>query len=703
MTRSTLRPCSLRSAAVLLLAAPFGCSATPLTDGAGSPAAGGARGAVALREKAVPVAVAALHSVRTSTRLPLRSGLSSVEQARSYARANLVGATTADRAAGRLGNVTGAIDFTLRHVVASRDGVEHVRLQQTVGGVRVFGGEVVVHVARGEAAGMSGNVISERDVEGVRFAPSVTSEDALSRAIGMQAESFRTGDKHHAAKAPTDRLLTERESAELVLFRDGAGRTRLAWHVVFGTELSPSSDPGLWNYILDAHDSSLISKWNGIHTLVREVSGAGGNEKFTHAWVRELDVTPDTAAAGKLAMKTDRLETYDLKEQQSGGEIFSAVEGSFTDAPVNDAHGYAEVTINTLKEEFDLNSIDNQGFVIKSRVHYGRQYENAFWDGRQMTYGDGGQTLLPLSTDLHVVAHEINHGTTTFHSNLTYAGESGGGNEGFSDIAGIAADYAMKKGHPQWPTSWNLAERIFRAPNEALRYMCSPTRDGVSIDRYSNYSDGVDVHFSSGIPNKAFCLTARRLSTDVELATEAEALAVEPTVEGVLDAARLWYDANKNHLTASSDFHQQCQGTYDAAVARGYSAARLKALETSWKEVEVYCGTLQPPPPACDETITNSAGRITSPNFPQAYGNGFSRTWCIVPASGDAVTVEFPTFRTESGYDFVAVRSDEQPEWVRTSGTTAPRAVRGKHIWIRFTTDSSVTETGWEATWTPTP
>src|SRR5207253_1565941 len=81
------------------------------------------------------------------------------------------------------------------------------------------------------------------------------------------------------------------------------------------------------------------------------------------------------------------------------------------------------------------NSIDNQGFKILSRAHYSNNYENAFWDGQEMTYGDGGTTLYEMSGSLDVVAHEIDHGFTQFHANLNYQGQSGGMNESFSDIA----------------------------------------------------------------------------------------------------------------------------------------------------------------------------------------------------------------------------------------------------------------------------
>ena len=134
-------------------------------------------------------------------------------------------------------------------------------------------------------------------------------------------------------------------------------------------------------------------------------------------------------------MDTARLRTTNMNHGTSGqGTIVVGPLNPIGDAPINDAHGFAEVTLNMLTDWQGFNSIDNAGFIIKSRVHHDFFFENAFWDGTQMTYGDGFSTFFALSGDVDVVAHEINHGFTTFHSDLIYEKESGGMNESFSDI-----------------------------------------------------------------------------------------------------------------------------------------------------------------------------------------------------------------------------------------------------------------------------
>jgi pseudolysin/vibriolysin len=141
----------------------------------------------------------------------------------------------------------------------------------------------------------------------------------------------------------------------------------------------------------------------------------------------------------------------------------------------------------------------SQKLVMK--VHYGSAYENAFWDGSTMNFGDGASTFYPL-TSLDVTGHEVSHGFTEQNSNLTYSGMSGGMNEAFSDMAGEAVEYYVRG-----TNDFLVGPEIFKAAG-ALRYMANPTQDGRSIDNAANYTSALDVHNSSGVFNKAFYLIA---------------------------------------------------------------------------------------------------------------------------------------------------------------------------------------------------
>src|SRR5262249_19576162 len=154
---------------------------------------------------------------------------------------------------------------------------------------------------------------------------------------------------------------------------------------IFFTEQQRASTPGLWNYMIDAQTGDVLHRWNAIHT-VSEASGPGGNAKYSHPWTSNLDVELQSGSTYK--MDTTRLKTVDMRHRTTGnGTTATGTLTSFPDAVINDAHGYAEKTLNMLRDWQNHDSIDDHGFKILSRVHYDNNYENAFWDGTQMTYG----------------------------------------------------------------------------------------------------------------------------------------------------------------------------------------------------------------------------------------------------------------------------------------------------------------------------
>ncbi len=549
------------------------------------------------------------------------------------------------------------------------DGRSHVRLAQMHDGLKVWGADVVVHADDVEVLGLAGSL--------------ATRIDALD--MGASLEEARALANAKKAQFGTRPITTFQDSVERVVYVDVAGVSHVAFHASFYNELENGARAGLWNYVYDAKTGERLARWNGIDTL-SQASGPGGNPKFTHAWNSELDVE---ATGARFVMTTPRLRTIDMHHAQSGpGTEISAAVGGFSDAAINDAHGYAEITLNLLSEWMGHDSIDDAGFRIVSRVHYGNSYENAFWNGTQMTYGDGASTFYALSGALDVVAHEIHHGFTTKHSNLAYSGESGGLNEGFSDIAGKTAEFYYKK----TGANFDVGGDVFKTKG-ALRYMCNPTKDGVSIDHASRMTPSLDPHYSSGVPNKFFCLLSKRFSGEGDVTGEA-------TADGVRRAATPIYLANAQYWTSSTTFVQGCQGTVDAARSLGYPDGDVDKIKASWADVGVYCDGATAPPPPCDVTLTTATGTLTSPNHPKNYSDSFTKTWCIEAPKGQQATVTFDAFDTESGYDFVTLADGTGAVLSKTAGTTAPSAATSSRVYVIFKTDSSVTKKGWSASWT---
>jgi pseudolysin/vibriolysin len=460
--------------------------------------------------------------------------------------------------------------FSVFRSTKGTDGLLHIRLEQrhVVGGesLKVWGADVVVHATDTELVGLSGTLAVDLD----RLDPSAP--DVLEDGYALE---LAKRDRFRKREVPTSR-----ESVERIIYVDADSVPHIALRAEFYNELENGVLPGLWNYVFDVKTGELLARWNAIEPLA-QASGPGGNAKYPHAWVDALDVEPHVNGH---VMTTAQLRTLNMKNTTSGTgtEISGPLDG-FDDPAINDAHGYAEVTLRMMKEWMGHDSIDDNGYRIVSRVHYGVNYENAFWNGLQMTYGDGKSTFYPLSGALDVVSHEIHHGFTSKHSNLAYSGEPGGLNESFSDIAGKTAEFFYKDN----PT-WDLGGDIFRS-NGALRYMCTPSKDGRSIDHASKMRPGLDPHYSSGPPNKAFCRMSKRLSTG----GDPEGIA---TKDGVRRAAKVFYLANASYWTSSTKYVQGCQGTVDAARALGYSNDEIAHIKASWADVGIYCDGLTPPP-----------------------------------------------------------------------------------------------------------
>ncbi|MBS0458181.1 MAG: M4 family metallopeptidase, partial [Proteobacteria bacterium] len=156
-----------------------------------------------------------------------------------------------------------------------------------------------------------------------------------------------------------------------------------------------------------------------------------------------------------------------------------------------------------------------------------------------------------------VAGHEVSHGFTEQHSNLTYSGQSGGMNEAFSDMGGEATEYYWKGSN-----DFLVGPEIFKASG-ALRYMCNPTQDGGSIDNAANYYSGLDVHYSSGVYNKAFCLLAKKSGWNTP------------------KAFKTFARANALYWTASSTFKSGACGVETAATDLGYAKADVTSAFAS--------------------------------------------------------------------------------------------------------------------------
>lgn len=349
-------------------------------------------------------------------------------------------------------------------------------------------------------------------------------------------------------------------------------RAELVYLVSFNISGDHPQRPHLF---IDAITGKLLRKWDGLTT--KDATGPGGNQKIGK-YLYGTDFGP-LVVSDQCQMINNQVATYNMNGRTSGEMLYQftcptntykLINGAYS--PLNDAHFFGSVVYNMYKNWYNLDPLNMQ---LKMRVHYGQKYENAYWDGQQMTFGDGGNSLYPL-TVLDVTGHEISHGVTEKNSNLEYEYQSGGINEAFSDMAGETCEYFMESQAGK-ENDWLIGAGIFKGPaGSALRYFKQPSLDGQSIDNASDYSDSMDVHYTSGVFNKAF----------YNLATQPE--------WGIRKAFEVFLLANRVYWKNDSNFDEAGCGVAKAANDLNYD---VSDVVTSFKDVGVNANCVAPPTP----------------------------------------------------------------------------------------------------------
>jgi Zn-dependent metalloprotease len=253
------------------------------------------------------------------------------------------------------------------------------------------------------------------------------------------------------------------------------------------------------------------------------------------------------------------------------------------DPAVDEAFDGAGTTYDLYFETWGRNSIDGRGMRIESTVHYGVQYDNAFWDGAQMVYGDGdGELFERFTKSLDVIGHELTHGVTDHEAALEYQDQPGALNESFSDVFGSLVKQ-RDRGQTAEQADWIIGEGLFtpRVRGVGLRSLAAPGSayadpilgNDPQPSHMSNYDsspqDNGGVHVNSGIPNHAFYLAATAIG----------GFAWEKT-------GRIWYVALTERLFARSDFAAAARAT--EAVAGeifGTGSAEQRAVQEGWRRV----------------------------------------------------------------------------------------------------------------------
>ncbi len=491
-----------------------------------------------------------------------------------------------DKAAQR--GIANDNDFKVKKVDIDKLNMAHTRFQQTVNNVPVWEGEAIVHLnADGELRSVTDNL---KEAVAVNTQPSFSAAEAVSFARAFAGSSSRSGAKEPA-------------KVDLYIYR-GAERDHLTYRVEI-SKVENTNNPSVPVIFIDAQTGEKVFEYNNLQ------SGSGSS-------LYSGTVTVDTSSAGGTFYMEDltrRMGTFDMRTTGNtlfgtGGKMYRFTgtddiwNASLERAGV-DAHYGAAKTYDYFLNVHGRNGIDGNGgprttaagangsiSLITSRVHFGKNYNNAFWHNNQMTYGDGdGSQFSPLTT-IDICGHEMTHGVTEYTANLTYSNESGALNESMSDVFGVLVELYADGGVVSANT-WKIGEDSYTPSiaGDALRYMDNPHLAGNAgytsnddpdhySERYTGTGDSGGVHINSGIANHAFYLAANGGTHHLS--------GVSVTGMGADDAGKIWYRSLTVYMTSGTNFAGARTAMLNAAAdLYGAGSTQYNTVGRAWCAVGV--------------------------------------------------------------------------------------------------------------------
>ena len=437
-------------------------------------------------------------------------------------------------------------------------GLRNTRYMQTFRGMPVFGKGVVVSE---DDAGNVRTLFGEKvdglasELPGSRVRLSADKALGIARVAGL-------GVRGAYAK-------TQDASSKLVVYVDDDGHAHRAYAVTYLASRGNGRLPTKPMVLVDADNGRVLKQWEDLKTALIGTGPGGNGAVGQYEWGSGgiypfMDVTQSGTTC---TLDNANVRAVDLKGtspadgDNSNITAFAyacprntarAVNGAYSQ--LNDGFQFGNFIYRMYPEYTGYQALS---FKLYMRVHHGMG-ANAYWDSKTMNFGDGDATAEYPQATADIAGHEVSHGFTEQHSNLTYSGQSGGINEAFSDIAGEATEYYWR-GTADFLQSADSA----KVAGQVLRWMCTPTQDGSSIDNAANFRTSMNVHYSSGVYNKAACLLTKTAGWNMK------------------KTFQVFARANANYWTASTNFNQGACGVETAATDLGYTKADVTAAFTA--------------------------------------------------------------------------------------------------------------------------
>ena len=528
-------------------------------------------------------------------------------------------------------------------------GFLHEKFQLFHKGLKVEFSTYSLHSKKSKLESMNGEFYQ---LEDVNTNPGLTYEQALTKAISQ------IGAKEYLWEKPLEAAAIDytKPSGELVLLPmmddDKSSKKNNDIRLVYKFDIYATNPVSRGDVYVDALTGEIVfynatikhlgEYSHGNHNLAEKSDGRIEKSLFVaaNAATRYSSAqTIQTALSGSSYILSDNtrgngINTFNMKKGTSytAAVNFTDVDNNWTAAEFDntnkdngalDAHWGAEKTYDYFSAKHARNSYDNAGAIIKSYVHFDNAYDNAYWNGSVMTYGDGSGTYFDILTSLDVAAHEIGHAVCEKTANLAYQRESGAMNEGFSDIWGACVEYFAAPAK----STWLIGEDIERRSGKtALRSMSNPKLEGqpdtyggtnwkvINCGTPTQTNDYCGVHTNSGVLNHWFYILSvgKTGTNDIGSSYNVTGITIDK-------AAKIAYRLESVYLSANSTFaNARTFGIQSAVELYGAGSAEVIATTNAFYAVGVgaaYSGSTDTVAPTAPANLTAAGTTSSSTNL----------------------------------------------------------------------------------------
>ena len=551
-----------------------------------------------------------------------------------------------------------AQEFAAKPAESDNLGFHHVRLAQTFQGLRVVGGDLIVHFDKsGHAYQVNGSYVPDLQLDvvpqiGITQAVRIAQADLAS--IGQPGGSLQT-------------------NARVVYARNVA--PQLAYELTF-TYQDPKTGPACWRYWIDARQGSVLFRYNDIKKIAAPtangtstaitgniLAGEGGQSVSVNGWHENTDIyylySPDLSwMIYNVAISGwPDFNTYAYR---------TTADWAATDPAEMSLGRNFEIAQSFYRDVMGRQSFDDAGKMARANAHEGIDFVNAYWDGYELYFGDGDGIEATSLAVLDVAGHEYTHAVTQYTSDLIYANESGALNESFSDVMAAAIEfYGQADGRASYPNKvpgaadWLLGEDCWLS-STALRDIRNP-RNPVTVGAgneqpsryrgkfwYSGTGDNGGVHQNSGVQNFCFYLLSEGGSGTND------GLKYAVTGISITNAQQVAFRALTVYCTPSTD-HQGARAAWLSA-ARDLNTNWVMSVAQAWSAVGV---STRPAITQQPTNVTVLAGTTVSFSVGLSGGEPFSYQWLkdgtpIVGATTNPLTL-FSVQTNDAGTYWIVV------------------------------------------------